>query len=424
MMTFLKKITAKELFKVFSLNGLSVILKVIIGFISSKIIAVYVGPAGMALVGNFRNFTTIFESVGLLGFQNGIIKYVAENGDDYQKQKRFLSTCVISIASVAVLLSLGLYFFSDFISDKLFGDNSEYENVIVITSLCVPWYISSLFLINVLNGFGLYRKVILINVLGNILGLFTSIILIIHYKTFGALLSLVISPTLLFVVTVFYLNKITPFLSVSFQNFDFEIIKKLSQYSLMALFSSVIGSYVYLSIRNNIIDNLGIDKAGYWEAMTRISGYCLLFLTTILTVYFLPKLSKSESKEQTRAVFWSYFKGVIPMFILGVTILFFLKDLIVPMLLSEKFQPTTSLFFWQLVGDIFKAISLILGYQFFAKKMTKVFIITESFSLLVLYSSSIYLTSLFDIKGVVMAHAFTYFIYVIVLGTYFRKTIF
>jgi len=385
-MTFLKKITAKELFKVFSLNGLSVILKVIIGFISSKIIAVYVGPAGMALVGNFRNFTTIFESVGLLGFQNGIIKYVAENGDDYQKQKRFLSTCVISIASVAVLLSLGLYFFSDFISDKLFGDNSEYENVIVITSLCVPWYISSLFLINVLNGFGLYRKVILINVLGNILGLFTSIILIIHYKTFGALLSLVISPTLLFVVTVFYLNKITPFLSVSFQNFDFEIIKKLSQYSLMALFSSVIGSYVYLSIRNNIIDNLGIDKAGYWEAMTRISGYCLLFLTTILTVYFLPKLSKSESKEQTRAVFWSYFKGVIPMFILGVTILFFLKDLIVPMLLSEKFQPTTSLFFWQLVGDIFKAISLILGYQFFAKKMTKVFIITESFSLLVLYS--------------------------------------
>lgn len=423
-MTFFKKITAKELFKVFSLNGLSVILKVIIGFISSKIIAVYVGPAGMALVGNFRNFTTIFESVGLLGFQNGIIKYVAENGDDYQKQKRFLSTCVISIASVAVLLSLGLYFFSDFISDKLFGDNSEYENVIVITSLCVPWYISSLFLINVLNGFGLYRKVILINVLGNILGLFTSIILIIHYKTFGALLSLVISPTLLFVVTVFYLNKITPFLSVSFQNFDFEIIKKLSQYSLMALFSSVIGSYVYLSIRNNIIDNLGIDKAGYWEAMTRISGYCLLFLTTILTVYFLPKLSKSESKEQTRAVFWSYFKGVIPMFILGVTILFFLKDLIVPMLLSEKFQPTTSLFFWQLVGDIFKAISLILGYQFFAKKMTKVFIITESFSLLVLYSSSIYLTSIFDIKGVVMAHAFTYFIYVIVLGTYFRKTIF
>ena len=423
-MGIFKKIITNEIFKITSLNGINVVLKICIGFVSSKIIAVYVGPAGMALVGNLRNFATMIESVGLLGFQNGIIKYVAENDNDFQKQQKFLSTCIISIASVAVLLSLGLYFFSGFIANKLFGNNSGYESVMVITSLCIPWYIASLFLINVLNGLGLYKKVISINIFGNILGLLIAVILIIQYKTFGALLSIVISPTLLFGITIFYVNKITPFLRISFQNFDFEIIKKLSQYSLMALFSSVIGSYVYLSIRNNVIDNLGIDKAGYWEAMTRISGYCLLFLTTILTVYFLPKLSKSENKEQTKAVFWSYFKGVIPMFILGVTVLFFLKDLIVPMLLSEKFQPTTSLFFWQLVGDVFKAISLILGYQFFAKKLTTAFIVTESFSLLILYCSSVYFTSIFDIEGVVMAHAFTYFIYAIVLGTYFRKTIF
>ena len=423
-MGIFKKIITNEIFKITSLNGINVVLKICIGFVSSKIIAVYVGPAGMALVGNLRNFATMIESVGLLGFQNGIIKYVAENDNDFQKQQKFLSTCIISIASVAVLLSLGLYFFSGFIANKLFGNNSGYESVMVITSLCIPWYIASLFLINVLNGLGLYKKVISINIFGNILGLLIAVILIIQYKTFGALLSIVISPTLLFGITIFYVNKITPFLRISFQNFDFEIIKKLSQYSLMALFSSVIGSYVYLSIRNNVIDNLGIDKAGYWEAMTRISGYCLLFLTTILTVYFLPKLSKSENKEQTKAVFWSYFKGVIPMFIFGVTVLFFLKDLIVPMLLSEKFQPTTSLFFWQLVGDVFKAISLILGYQFFAKKLTTAFIVTESFSLLILYCSSVYFTSIFDIEGVVMAHAFTYFIYTIVLGTYFRKTIF
>ena len=73
------------MFKVFSLNGLSVFFKIIIGFITSKIIAVYVGTSGMALVGNFRNFINIFESVGLLGFQNGIIKYVAENEDFHER---------------------------------------------------------------------------------------------------------------------------------------------------------------------------------------------------------------------------------------------------------------------------------------------------------------------------------------------------
>ncbi|MCZ8090449.1 O-antigen translocase [Flavobacterium sp.] len=423
-MIFFKKIGANELFKVFSLNGLSVFFKIIIGFITSKIIAVYVGPSGMALVGNFRNFINIFESVGLLGFQNGIIKYVAENEDDVKKQREFLSTCVISIASISVLLSFVLYYFSGFIANKLFLNGTEYQLIIVVMSICSPWYIASLFLINVLNGFGLYRKVITVNIFGNILGLILSVILIINFNTFGALLSIVLAPTLLFFVSIFYANSVATFLKFSFQSFQFKVVKNLAEYSLMAFFSSIIGSYVYLSIRNNVIENLSFEKAGYWEAITRISGYYFLFLTTILTVFFLPKLSKSKNIEETSKVFWDYFKGIIPIFTLVMILLFFSRKFVVPLLFSKEFEPTTSLFFWQLIGDIFKAVSLILGYQFFAKKLTLVFIVTEFFSLLILYFSSIYFIKIFDVEGIVMAHAFTYLIYLIVLVAYFRKTIF
>jgi O-antigen/teichoic acid export membrane protein len=419
-----KNITASEIFRITSLNGISVLLKIGIGLITSNVIANFAGAAGMALVGNFRNFITIIESIGLLGFQNGIVKYVAENEHDKLKLQKFLTTCVITISVVAILLSLGLYFFSVYLSQQLFGNSFEYENIIIATAVCIPWYLASLFLLNVLNGFGLYRKVISINIFGNVIGLLLSVVLIVKYSTFGALLSIILTPTILFFITLFYANKITPFLNISFRFFDFNVLKNLSEYSLMALFSSVIGSYVYLSIRNSVIDNLSQEKAGYWEAMTRISTYYLLFITTILSVYFLPKLSKSQTNEQTKAVFWSYYKGIIPVFILGLTILFFLKDFLVPILFSKEFQPTTSLFFWQLVGDVLKAVSLILGYQFFAKKLTKAFIITEAFSLAVLYCSSVYLISIFDIEGIVMAHAFTYFVYVIVLGIYFRKSIF
>ena len=64
---------------------------------------------------------------------------------------------------------------------------------------------------------------------------------------------------------------------------------------------------------------------------------------------------------------------------------------------------------------------MILGFQFFAARMTKAFIITELLSLLILYVSSIMLINLMGSKGVVMAHALTYFIYLIVLLIYFRK---
>jgi PST family polysaccharide transporter len=192
----------------------------------------------------------------------------------------------------------------------------------------------------------------------------------------------------------------------------------------MTLISSVFGPLVYLSIRNNVIENLSIEKAGYWEAISRISSYYMLFLATILTVYFLPKLSKAVNNLETKNIFRSYFKGIIPVFTFGLIILYCLKDFLISIILTKEFQPVSTLFFWQLVGDFFKALSLILGYQFFAKKLTKAFIFFELFSLSVLWLSSNYFMPVYDIEGVILAYALTYAIYFATLMVYFRKCIF
>lgn len=424
-MKYLKNILGKELFKVSSLNSISVLIKIAAGFVSSKVLAVFVGPSGLALVGNLRNFITSIENVGTLGFQNGIIKYVAEYENDETKLKKLLSTIIISILTATSLLSCFLYFFSGYLNEEIFGSNFQYKSVFIAFSLSLPWYVASLFLVSVLNGFGVFKKVIRINIYGNILGLLLSIGLIYYFHTLGALLSVILTPSLLFFIAVFHINSIISFPKIiSFQAFDFSIIKNLSEYSLMALVSSIFGPLVYLAIRNNVIETLGIDKAGYWEAMSRISSYYLLFLSTILTVYFLPKLSKANDNRETKTIFWSYFKGIFPLFAIGLFIVYCLKDFIIQIIFTKAFAPVSDLFFWQITGDLFKALSLILGYQFFAKKLTKAFIISELFSLFVLWISSAYFITIFDIKGIVIAYAFTYFIYLIVLLIYFRKSVF
>ena len=87
-MNFYRKIIQTSLFKITSLNSFSVVLKIGIGLITSKILAVFVGPSGMALVGNLRNFLTSLENISTLGFQNGIVKYAAEN----EKNKNYCCT--------------------------------------------------------------------------------------------------------------------------------------------------------------------------------------------------------------------------------------------------------------------------------------------------------------------------------------------
>jgi O-antigen/teichoic acid export membrane protein len=403
---------------------MSVILKIGIGLITSKLLAVFVGPGGMALVGNLRNFMTSLESISTLGFQSGIVKYVAENDKNKSELQKIIATVFITLLLVVIVLSGLLFFLALFWNNRIFGSNFEFSLVFKILALALPWYAISVFLLAVINGLGKFKKVIWINCIGNIIGLLVSLLLILQFKTLGALLAIIISPALLFFATFYFINKeIAFFDTIRLRLFDFRIIKNLSSYSLMALVSSVLGPLVFLAIRNNVIETLGINQAGYWETMTRISSYYLLFVSTILSVYFLPRLSTAKSNQETKLIFWSYYKTILPVFIIGVSVIYFLRFFIIKLLFTSDFLPVEDLFFWQLFGDVFKVCSLILGFQFFAKKMTVVFVISELLSLAVLYFSSQYFIQIFKIEGVVIAQAFDNFLYFGVLCVYFRKSL-
>ena len=424
-MEFIKKITQTQLFKISSLNSFSVIVKIGIGLITSKLLAIFVGPSGMALVGNFRNFTSSLESISTLGFQTGIVKYVAESKDDKSQLQKIISTVFISLLIVALVLSGVLYFFASLWNLKIFGINYEYQLVFKVSALAMPWYAISIFFISVINGLGQFKNVIWITILGNIVGLFVSLVLVINYKILGALLAIVITPALLFFVNVYFINKeILFFDSIRMRFFDSKIIKNLSSYSLMVLVSAVLGPLVFIAIRNNIIKEIGIEEAGFWETITRISSYYMMFSSTILTVYFFPKLAVAKDSLETKKVFWTYYKSILPLFIIGLACVYFLRYFIIELLFTQVFIPVTELFFWQLLGDVLKVASLILGFQFLAKKLTLAFILSEIFSLTVLYFASNFLISVYGIQGIVMAQAFDNFIYLLVLVVYFRRSLF
>ncbi len=424
-MKFIKKIYQTDLFKITSLNSLSVLIKIGIGLITSKLLAVFVGPSGMALVGNFRNFVGSLESISTLGFQTGIVKYVAESKEDKSQLQKIVSTVFVSLLFVAIVLSGILYFFASYWNLKIFGKNYNFQLVFKVAALAIPWYAISIFLISVLNGLGHFKKVILSTILGNILGLLVSLVLILNYKTFGAIVAIVITPALLFFINFYFINKEISFFNViGFRFFDSKIIKKLSSYSLMVLVSAVLGPLVSIAIRNHVIQRIGIEEAGFWETMTRISSYYMMFSSTILTVYFFPKLAEAKNTLETRKVFSTYFKTILPLFFIGLTAVYFLRYFIIELLFTRAFLPVTNLFFWQLVGDFLRVTFLILGFQFFAKKLTLAFIISEIASLTILYFASKYLITIFGLQGVVIAQAFNNLVYLIALVIYFRKSLF
>lgn len=413
-MSEIKKITQQHLFKITSLNSVHILLKLVFGFVTSKALAFFVGANGMAFVGNFRAFLNLLENFSLLGIQNAIVKYVSEYQHDKSKLKSVLATFGLLLLTSSVTISLCLIFGANYLSNQVFNHSETYSFVFYVLAIVFPLYVFSTFCISVVNGFQEYKKVIFIQIISSSIALLFSIFLIYYYTTFGALVSLVLAPVFVFFVSLFYMRNVISVSNVfSFSSFDFLVVKNVSEYVLMALVSGVIGSFVLLKIRTDIIEITGLHTAGIYEGLQRISSYYLLFVSSILAIYFYPKLA--EVNSDTKAITVNYLKTILPIFIIGLIVIYFLRQLIIQVLFSSEFETMESLFLWQLIGDVFKAIALIFGTLLIAKKQTKLFIITEIVSLIIMYYSSNWMLHAIGIQGIVVAHAFTYFMYLFVM---------
>ncbi len=420
-MSEIKKIIQQPLFKITSLNSIHILLKLIFGFITSKALALYVGANGMAYVGNFRAFLNLLENFSLLGIQNAIIKYVTEYQHDKVKLKSVLATFGLLLFVSSICISLFLIFVANYLSKQLFNHSEIYVFLFYILAILFPLYVFSTFCISVVNGFQKYKNVIFIQIISSAFALLFSVFLIYYYSTFGALVSLVFAPVFVFFVSLFYLKNLISISDVfSVQNFNFSVLKNASEYVLMALVSGVIGSFVLLEIRTDVIEITGLQHAGIYEGLQRISSYYLLFISSIMAVYFYPKLA--EINSNAKAIIFYYLKTIIPIFAIGLVLIYFFRKFIIQILFSSEFETMESLFLWQLVGDFLKAMSLIFGTFLIATKQTKVYIITEIISLFIMYYSTNWMLHAIGIHGIVIAHTFTYFMYLLVLVIYFRKT--
>ncbi len=418
-------ISNNVLIKVTSLQTASVLTRIIAGLLTSKAIAVFIGAEGLALIGNLRNFVSSFQTIAILGFYNGVVKYVSDFKDNVAELSKTLSTVFYVGFVSTILVCFFCYFNAENINNIIFPSYSDYAYVIRVFAIVLPFYALNMFSFSIMNGFSKYKILIIINIIGQILSVSIALLLIYQRELSGALISVVIAESLIFLITlVGIINRrsLVPLIKVS--NISFSFLKKMSSYSIIALFSTVIVPLVAIVIRSYIIEVEGYKDAGFWEAITRISKYYLMFVTSLMTLYILPRFSEINSAKEFKKEVFSFYKTIIPVLTLGLVLVYLLKPYIVVLVYSSEFEPVEDLFLWQLLGDFVKVLSMVIAYQFLAKKMIWHYVLTEAFLVIMLYFTSIYFIKLYGVEGAVMGHFVSYVMYYAVILLIFGGTLF
>lgn len=405
------------------LSGISTIIRLLSGIVINKIVALYVGPAGIALVGQFQSVFGLVMNFGNGAINSGVTKYVAEYHDEQLKRNQVISASLIITICFSITIGLIVFFFSSTLS-TLFLKSREYHLVFKVLGSVLLLISLNSFLLSLLNGLKKIKLFIIVNILGSLLSLVITTALTVKYHLAGALYATVIVQALIFFITTFFIyrNKDIKF------NFDLKVGRdvyiKMFSFSLMSIVSVISVQMSQILIRDHLINEFSTGQAGLWQSIWKISEMYLLVLTTAFSTYYLPRLSELKSNVELKKEILSGYKIIIPFVLLSTFVIFIFRDLIIVLLFTSEFNEMRSLFLFQLVGDFLKMTSWTLAFLMIAKAMTKIYIITEIVFALSFYIFSILFSEMFGLVGVTYAYALNYLCYLFVMIFVFRDILF
>lgn len=391
---------------------ISIIIKTISQFILNKAFAVFIGVSKFSLIGNFQSLIAISTTFSTFGLNSAIVKYTSEHKESSKKFIYWSTSLVISLFCLFFTFLI-LFFGSEKISLSIFKTDS-YSYIIKIFSFTILFFTINKFLMSILNGMHMIKKYAIAEISNNIISVFLAITLIYFFKIDGALVALVLNQTISLIITYFLSKNILK----SFNNifsFDFKVSKSLAQFTLMALITSVLNPSIMIILRNHLVTEYSFDYAGNWDALIKLSNLYLLFILYPISVYYLPKLSSSNTFHELKFTIINSAKFLIPATVIILTGVYFFSDLIVVLAFSKDFILIKEFINLQLIGDFFRVLIWLVSYYFVSKKMTKYFVISELAINLSFLLLSFYLISINYKNAIVFAYLINNIIFAIIL---------
>ena len=395
------------------LSFIATAIKMIAGLVINKAVAVYIGPSGLALVGQFQNFSQLVMTAAQGAINSGVTKYAAEYGKDNDRIPILFSTAAkISLFS-SVVVGVGIVLFSNYASLH-FLKSEDYSYIFVIFGFTIVLFVVNNLLLSILNGLKEIKTWVMINIIQSIYSLIFTTLLIVYLDLDGALIALVTNQSVIFVIVLWMLRKHQVIKLSNFKGaFDKPEAKKLGGFALMTAITMLTVPVSLIMVREIIIKNGSLEEAGYWQSMWYMSLVYLSFFITVINLYFLPKLSEATDQKILRK---EIFKGLalfLPLLSFLFFLIYLLKDYIVIILFTSEFSIVSSLFYWQLLGDLFKVAGIFFGILLAAKaKHSRVILVNVIFSSLFVYFSYIYYP-IMGLEGVVYAHFLNSVLYLV-----------
>lgn len=332
------------------------------------------GPAGVALLGAFQNFTAVALGLCSGGLNTGIVKTVAETSDR-EMRHHLIGQILVLTATCTVTVVASVLVFAWVVAKNILADET-YWWVIAAFAVLAPGMAFNTAILHVLVGLDRQKQFLKLNIIAAGATIVLALPLAYTLGVPGALLVASIANAL--VIAVSY-----PMLRSAGYNpwpfritFDPTVLRRLAPFPIMALTTAILIPGGTIAVRNLIVNHAGVAAAGHWQGVVKVSEAYMLVVAYSILMYLLPKLVARSGGKSGRTVFIGASAAMVLTLALAVPV-YAGREIVVTLLFTPEFRPMVDLFGYQMLGDVFRSAFLAFQAALAARSALAVYVGVE-----------------------------------------------
>ena len=399
-------------------------LKILVGIISAKFVAIFLGTTGIGLVGLLQNTLAIISSITGFGINISGVRMVTlanaeENHQEFSKTVLVLKRASITTGILGVFLTLIL---AKPLSIWTFG-SAEYTNWFLVLSINFIFSSLAINKMALLQGTRSMKEIAVSTVVYAVL--VTAVTLPIYYffKMEGIVAVLILTAVLNYAINWFFARKISVVpVSVGFKE-TISRSKEMIQLGFLLSINVIFGQItayllkLYFNFQHATESVLGL----YVVATTLLLTYVGMVFSAMSTDFY-PRLTQVQTdNNKVKEMVNDQIEVALLLLTPLVVIFYFLAPFLITILYSDDFLGVVLILKWALLAIIIKAIIWPLAFIILAKGEKKLYfkqeILGDAMNIIFTIIGYYY----FGLIGIGLAMVFNYSVYGIYVFLVVRK---
>ncbi|MBP4137567.1 oligosaccharide flippase family protein [Flavobacterium geliluteum] len=361
-----------------SLFGGVQLFSIIISVIRTKLIAIFIGPAGMGLITLLNSTLNIIGGISGLGIETSAIKNISEKykDEDLNNISKTVALVKKMMLISGILGTLLTIIFSKWLSIFTFGNTNQVYSFIFLSITLLFKQITSGQLV-VLQGLRKLRLLAKANFYGNLFGLLFSIPLYYFLKIDAIVPTILVSSFSALVFSFYFSNQLKiQHKKVENKYFKTEgkVIVKLGIMLTISSLLTLLSSYLIQIYISNVAD---VEQVGFYNAGFTLLNSYVGIIFTVMSIDYFPRLAALNADNENIKVSVTQ-QSYISILIITPIIVLFLT--FIPLIIRVIYTPTFMIIMpmvcFGILGMLFRAVSWSMGYILIAKGDSKMFIKT------------------------------------------------